>query len=72
MNWIPIAGKSTKCSGKTSGVSAAKYLILSHHLTLGQVNTITAAEIFRAVKTVMTAGCDEIRPEMRKALNRLS
>jgi len=40
---------------------------------LGEENTITAAEVSLAVKTLKAgkaAGCDEIRPEMLKALNR--
>jgi len=38
--------------------------------TFGEENTITAAEVFLAVKTLKAAGCDEIRPEMLETLNR--
>jgi len=40
---------------------------------LGEENSITATEVFLVVKTlkaVKAAGCDEIRPEMLKALDR--
>jgi len=35
----------------------------------GEENTINAAEVFLAVKTMKTASCYKIRPEMLKALN---
>jgi len=36
---------------------------------LGEGNIITAAEASLIVKTLKAAGCDEIRPEIPKALN---
>jgi len=37
---------------------------------LWEENSITASEVLPVVKTLKTAGCDKIRPEMLKALNR--
>jgi len=36
----------------------------------GKENTITPTEVSFAVKTLKGVGCDDIRPEMLKALNR--
>ena len=45
----------------------------THHVHLGEENTITAVEVsfpIKALKGGKDAGCDEIRREMLKALNR--
>jgi len=41
----------------------------THEVHFGEENTITATEASLAVKTLKAAGCDEIRPDMLKALN---
>jgi len=49
----------------------SRYYHTTRHL--GEVNIITAAEVLLAVKTLKAskaASCDDIRPEMLKALNR--
>jgi len=42
----------------------------TEELYLAEENTITAVEVFLTAKTLKAAGCDEIRPEMHKVLNR--
>jgi len=45
--------------------------MVTHQVHLGNNNTLTAAEVFLAVKKLKAhkiAGCDEIRPEMFKVL----
>jgi len=44
----------------------------THEVRFGEENTINAAEVFLAFKTLKSgkaAGCDEIWPEMLEALN---
>jgi len=41
----------------------------THKVHLGEEKYITAAEVSLAVRTLEAAGCDEIQPELLKALN---
>jgi len=43
----------------------------THKVHLGEANTIAAAEVSLAVRTLKAAGCDETQPEMLKTLNQV-
>jgi len=48
------------------GVPVTITLFDTQEVHLEEENTITAAELFPAIKTLKAADCDEIRPEMLK------